>query len=64
MPYDEELAERVRAVVAAEPALTEKRMFGGLAFLVHGHLAVAASSRAGCCCGSTRPRPTRCSGRR
>jgi TfoX-like protein len=45
MPYDEELAERVRAVLAAEPALTEKRMFGGLAFLVHGHMAVAASSQ-------------------
>lgn len=45
MPYDEELAERVRAVLAAEPGLTEKGMFGGLAFLVHGHLAVAASSR-------------------
>ncbi|HEY6744734.1 MAG TPA: TfoX/Sxy family protein [Mycobacteriales bacterium] len=47
MAYDEELAERVRAVVAAEPALTEKRMFGGLAFLVHGHLAVSASGQGG-----------------
>ena len=47
MAYDVELAERVRAVVAAEPALTEKRMFGGLAFLVHGHMAVAASSQGG-----------------
>ena len=47
MAYDEELAERVRAVVAAEPALTEKRMFGGLAFLVHGHMVVAAGSQGG-----------------
>ena len=47
MTYDVDLADRVRAVVAAEPALTEKRMFGGLAFLVHGHLAVAASGQGG-----------------
>jgi hypothetical protein len=47
MTYDVELAERVRAVLAAEPALTEKRMFGGLAFLVRGHLAVSASSQGG-----------------
>jgi hypothetical protein len=47
MPYDEELAERVRAVLAAEPGVTEKRMFGGLAFLVGGHLAVSASGQGG-----------------
>jgi hypothetical protein len=47
MAYDVELAERVRAVVAAEPGLTERRVFGGLAFLVGGHLAVSASSRGG-----------------
>lgn len=47
MAYDEELAERVRAVVAAEPGLTEKRMFGGLAFLIGGRLAVGASGRGG-----------------
>ena len=47
MAYDEELAERIRAVVGAEPGLTEKRMFGGLAFLVGGRLAVAASGRGG-----------------
>ena len=47
MAYDGELADRVRAVVAAEPALTEKRMFGGLAFLVQGHLAVAVSGQGG-----------------
>jgi TfoX-like protein len=47
MAYDVELADRLRAVLAAEPALTEKRMFGGLAFLVRGHLAVSASGQGG-----------------
>ena len=47
MPYDPELADRLRAAVQAEPGLTEKRMFGGLAFLIHGHLAVSASSQGG-----------------
>lgn len=41
MAYDEALAERVRDVLAAEGAVTERRMFGGLAFLVGGHMAVA-----------------------
>jgi TfoX/Sxy family transcriptional regulator of competence genes len=45
--YDVELADRLREVVAAAPAVTEKRMFGGLAFLVNGHLAVSASGRGG-----------------
>lgn len=43
MAYDEELADRIRAVLGAAPGLTEKRMFGGLAFLVNGNLAVAAN---------------------
>lgn len=41
MAYDEELAQRVRQELAGRPA-TERRMFGGLAFLLGGHLAVAA----------------------
>jgi TfoX N-terminal domain len=45
--YDVELAERVRAVVAGEPGLTEKRMFGGLAFLIEGNMAVSASGQGG-----------------
>jgi len=45
--YDEELAARVREVLAGEPGITEKRMFGGLAFLVDGHMGVSASSRGG-----------------
>jgi hypothetical protein len=47
MAYDLELADRIRAIVQAEPGLTEKRMFGGLAFLIEGHMAVSASSQGG-----------------
>ena len=42
MPYDEELAARIRAALAGEDGLTERRMFGGLSFLVTGNMAVAA----------------------
>jgi TfoX/Sxy family transcriptional regulator of competence genes len=45
--YDEELAGRIRDLVADEPSLTERRMFGGLAFLVGGNMAVAASGQGG-----------------
>lgn len=47
MAYDEELADRLREVLQTEKGVTEKRMFGGLAFLVHGNLAVSASSQGG-----------------
>ncbi|WP_149205206.1 TfoX/Sxy family protein [Actinotalea subterranea] len=47
MAYDVELADRVRDLVGHERGLEEKRMFGGLAFLVDGHLAVSASSKGG-----------------
>jgi len=47
MAYDEALAARIRELVAGEPALTEKTMFGGLAFLVGGNMAVAASGQGG-----------------
>jgi hypothetical protein len=47
MTYDAELADRIRDVLDGEPGLAEKRMFGGLAFLVDGHLAVSASGRGG-----------------
>jgi TfoX/Sxy family transcriptional regulator of competence genes len=45
--YDEKLAERIRALVADEPDLTEQKMFGGLAFLIGGNMAVAASGQGG-----------------
>jgi TfoX/Sxy family transcriptional regulator of competence genes len=45
--YDEDLANRIRELIAGDPPATEKRMFGGLAFLVGGHMAVAASGQGG-----------------
>ncbi|HEY6960938.1 MAG TPA: TfoX/Sxy family protein [Gaiellaceae bacterium] len=47
MAYDEELAERIRVLLADDRDVTEKRMFGGLAFLVGGNMAVAASGQGG-----------------
>jgi TfoX/Sxy family transcriptional regulator of competence genes len=47
MAYDEELANRIRELIAGEPDVTEKRMFGGLAFLIGGNMSVAASGRGG-----------------
>jgi TfoX/Sxy family transcriptional regulator of competence genes len=47
MPYDEDLANRLREVLAEEDGVTEKKMFGGLAFLVDGHMSVSASGRGG-----------------
>ena len=47
MAYDEALAERIRALVAERGGATEKRMFGGLAFLVGGNMAIAASGQGG-----------------
>ena len=47
MAYDADLADRVREVVQTERGLTEKRMFGGLAFLIDGHMAVSASGQGG-----------------
>jgi TfoX/Sxy family transcriptional regulator of competence genes len=47
MAYDEDLANRIRELIAAEPGVTEKKMFGGLAFLVGGNMSVAASGQGG-----------------
>jgi TfoX N-terminal domain len=47
MAYDEALAGRIRARLAGESGLEEKQMFGGLAFLVDGNMAVAASGQGG-----------------
>ncbi|MPZ99395.1 MAG: RNA methyltransferase [Dehalococcoidia bacterium] len=47
MSYDEQLAARVRELVSGEPDLSEQRMFGGLAFLVAGNMAVAAIGQGG-----------------
>ncbi|WP_328387696.1 TfoX/Sxy family protein [Nocardia sp. NBC_00416] len=47
MAYDEELAERVRDIVGVGPEVTERKMFGGLAFLFGGNLGVAVSGQGG-----------------
>jgi TfoX/Sxy family transcriptional regulator of competence genes len=47
MAYDEDLADRIRVLVASEAGVSEKRMFGGLAFLINGNMAVSASGKGG-----------------
>ena len=47
MAYDEALADRVREVLEGEAGLTEQAMFGGLAFMIGGNMAVAASGQGG-----------------
>jgi TfoX/Sxy family transcriptional regulator of competence genes len=47
MAYDEDLAERIRAELGGEQGVTEQKMFGGLAFLIGGNMAVAASGQGG-----------------
>jgi TfoX/Sxy family transcriptional regulator of competence genes len=47
MAYDEDLADRIRELVAGKLRVTEKKMFGGLAFLVNGNMAIAASGQGG-----------------
>jgi TfoX/Sxy family transcriptional regulator of competence genes len=45
--YDEALADRIRALIGDDPDVTEKAMFGGLAFLVAGNMAVGPSVKGG-----------------
>jgi len=47
MAYDEDLAGRIRELIGTEDGLTEKKMFGGLAFLIHGNMSVSASGQGG-----------------
>jgi TfoX/Sxy family transcriptional regulator of competence genes len=47
MAYDEDLADRIRELIAGEKGVTEKKMFGGLAFLLGGNMAIAASGQGG-----------------
>ena len=47
MAYDEELAERIRELLATDHDVTEKKMFGGLAFLIGGNMSVSASGQGG-----------------
>jgi TfoX/Sxy family transcriptional regulator of competence genes len=47
MAYDQELAEQIHNLIGDDPDLTEMKMFGGLAFLINGNMAVAATSQGG-----------------
>lgn len=47
MAYDEELADRIRAMLATDHDVVEKKMFGGLAFLIGGNMSVSASGQGG-----------------
>lgn len=47
MAYDEDLANRIRELIAVEEGLTEQRMFGGLAFLIGGNMSVGVSGQGG-----------------
>jgi TfoX/Sxy family transcriptional regulator of competence genes len=47
MAYDQDLADRIRELVGGEAGLSERKMFGGLAFLIGGNMAVAASGQGG-----------------
>ena len=47
MAYDEDLADRIRELITATHTVTEQKMFGGLAFLIGGNMAVAASGQGG-----------------
>jgi hypothetical protein len=47
MAYDDALASRIRDLIGPDPELTEKKMFGGLSFLIRGHMAISASRLGG-----------------
>src|SRR3954470_682956 len=47
MAYDEDLADRIRELLGRQRGVTEKKMFGGLAFLIGGNMAIAASGQGG-----------------
>lgn len=47
MAYDETLADRIREHLSGQDGLTERKMFGGIGFMIHGHMAVAANSKGG-----------------
>jgi hypothetical protein len=55
--YDQHLANRIRELIAGEPDVGERSMFGGLVFLVGGHMSVAAGAQGAWLSGSTRRTP-------
>src|SRR5213592_983507 len=66
MAYDEDLANRIRELIASEDGYTEQKMFGGIGFMIDGHMAVGVSGEGGlmihCSKEETRgsPRQARC----
>ena len=60
MAYDEDLADRIRELVAAERGVEEKRMFGGLAFLINGNMSVAPAASGGLMVRVPPERPRSC----
>src|SRR5438067_10633183 len=57
MAYDEELANRIRELIASEDGYTEQKMFGGLGFMIDGHMAVGVSGEGGLMIHCSRRRP-------
>jgi len=47
MAYDEDLANRIRELIASEDGYTEQKMFGGIGFMIDGHMAVGVSGAGG-----------------
>src|SRR5438128_29322 len=47
MAYDEDLADRIRELIASEDGYTEQKMFGGIGFMIDGHMAVGVSGEGG-----------------
>lgn len=64
MAYDETLADRIRAAAAVLTGdVTERKMFGGLAFMLNGHMFAALWARTSCCAWANQPPATRCGAR-
>jgi TfoX/Sxy family transcriptional regulator of competence genes len=47
MAFDEDLANRIRELILTERSISERRMFGGLAFLIDGNMSVSVSGQGG-----------------
>ena len=47
MAYDEDLANRIRELIASADGYTEQKMFGGIGFMVDGHMALGVSGEGG-----------------
>lgn len=57
MAYDEDLANRIRELIASEDGYTEQKMFGGIGFMIDRHTAVGVSGEGGLMIHCSRRRP-------